>query len=170
MNPAPLHVSRWDMDQTGFHTMITTVQAPNGFTRPNHSKRSPPLASLCAVGGSGNVTYVFTNLILSHLLQFVHSELLLLQAVQHNVTQVGELAERVGKAPQPLVNHLTQGEKSVGHGRPPLPQSNLKQRPDDSSSILERSRRGGGKSESMSELHKYKLIYRHVISAFPRHQ
>lgn len=79
---------------------------------------------------------VFTDLILPHLLQFVHSELLLLQAVQYNMAQVGELAERVGEAPQPLVDHLTEGEQSVGHGWPALPQSNLKQSPDDPSSIL----------------------------------
>lgn len=63
---------------------------------------------------------LFTNLIFSHFLQLVHAELLLLQAVQYNVVQAGELAQRMGKAPQPLVNHLTEGEQSVGHGRPPL--------------------------------------------------
>lgn len=80
---------------------------------------------------------VFTDLILPHFLEFVHSELLLFQAVQDNMAQVGELAKRVGKAPQPLVNHLTEREQSVSHGRPTLPQSNLKQSPDDPSSILQ---------------------------------
>lgn len=52
------------------------------------------------------------------------------------MVQVGELAKRVGKAPQPFVNHFAEGKQSVGHGWPPLSQSNLKQRSDDASSIL----------------------------------
>lgn len=83
---------------------------------------------------------LFTDFILSHVLQFVHRELLLLQAIQHMVTQVGELAQRVGEAPQTLVNHFAESEESVGHGRPSLPQSDLKQRPDNSSSILRQTR------------------------------
>ncbi|TNN71057.1 hypothetical protein EYF80_018718 [Liparis tanakae] len=48
--------------------------------------------------------------VVQHLL---HSELLLLQAVQHNVAQVVELAERVDKAPQALIDHLAEGEQSL---------------------------------------------------------
>lgn len=77
-----------------------------------------------------------TNVILPHLLEFVHSQLLLLQAVQHDGAQVGELSEGVGRAPQPLVDHLAQGEQSMGHSRPALPQSDLKQGPHDASSVL----------------------------------
>lgn len=77
-----------------------------------------------------------TNVILPHLLQFVHSQLLLLQALQHDGAQVGELPEGVGRVPQPLVDHLAQGEQSTGHKRPALPQSDLKQGPHDPSSVL----------------------------------
>lgn len=52
------------------------------------------------------------------------------------MAQVGELPKRVGKAPQPPVDHLAEVEQSVGHGRPALPQSNLKQSSDNPSSIL----------------------------------
>lgn len=77
-----------------------------------------------------------TNVVLPHLLQFVHSQLLLLQAPQHDGAQVGELPEGVGEVPQPLVDHLAQGEQSTGHERPALPQSDLKQGPHDPSSVL----------------------------------
>ena len=91
---------------------------------------------------------VFTDLILPHFLQLVHGELLLLQAVQDQVAEVGELTEGVGEAPQPLVDHLTEGEQAVGHGRPPLPQSDLKQSPDDTSRVLW----GGAESLTTSQV------------------
>lgn len=78
----------------------------------------------------------FTDLVLPHLLQLVHRELLLLQAVEHDVAQAGELAERVGKAPQPLVDHLAEGEEPIGHRRPALPQGDLEQGPDDPGRVL----------------------------------
>lgn len=88
-----------------------------------------------------NRPYVhFTDLILLHLLQFVQAELLLLQAVQNHMTQAGELTKRVGKGPQPLIDDLTEREQPVGHGRPPFPQSDLEQSPDDPSSVLWRGK------------------------------
>lgn len=93
-----------------------------------------------------NKVSVFTNLILPHFLQFVHCESLLLQTVQYNVAQVGKLAERVGEAPQPLVNHFTEGEQSVGHTRPPLPESNLEQSPNNPSGVLGRNNSGRRRS------------------------
>ncbi len=77
-----------------------------------------------------------TDLIFAHVFEFVHREVPLLHSGQHWRGQCTELPQRVSPAPQTLVNHFTQVQQAVGHGRPALPQSDLKQSPHDTSSIL----------------------------------
>lgn len=102
----------------------------------------------------------FTDLVLPHFLQLVNWELLLLQTVENDVAQAGELAERVGEAPQPLVYHLAEGEEPIRHRRPPLPQGDLEQSPDDPGRVLrgEWPQRKEAESSSSFLAHGFALL------------
>lgn len=77
------------------------------------------------------------------------------------MAEVRKLAQRVSEAPQSLVYHLTEGEQAVGHGRPPLPQGDLEQSPDDSSGILGKA----GKETVRIETHSTPVSVPHMYNS-----